>query len=110
MEITNTLGGTSGARSERLRVSSLIVALAIMAATLLVVQQRAEAAPVGAPAAAAIAAPALDGASAQIIDFAAIVCPILLAIRNAFADSPFFSFVEAILNQLLVAFGCAPSG
>ncbi len=93
----------------RVRVSSLLVACALTAATLLLVQHRAEAAPATAVAAASIVAPTLDGASAQI-NFAAIVCPILLAIRNAFANSPFFSFVDAILNQLLVFFGCAPSG
>ena len=91
----------------RLRLSSVLVAFALIAGTLLMVQHRAEAAP-SAPVAAAIAAPAV---AAQIqINFAAIVCPILISIRNAFASSTFFSFVSPILNQLLVGFGCAPSG
>ena len=113
MDVMSALGGAGGAagRSMRLRVSSVIVALALVAATLLIVQQRAEAAPGSAPAAAAVAVPGLDGASAQItINIAAIVCPILIAVRNAFAETAFFSFVQAILNQLLVFFGCSPSG
>lgn len=107
MEMTTTLGGISRARSMRLRVSSLVVAFALVAAAMLLVQARAEAAPSGAPAAAAIAGPAVDAAQ---ISFAAIVCPILISIRNAFSGSVFFSFIQPILNQLLVAFGCQPSG
>ena len=111
MEITSAFGGIGAvSRSMRVRVSSLVVAFALVAATLLVVQQRADAAPASPSAAASIVVPTLDGVSAQIIDFAAIVCPILLAIRAAFHHTVFFGFIDAILNQLLVAFGCAPSG
>jgi hypothetical protein len=88
----------------RLRLSSVLVAFALLAGSLLLVQHRAEAAP-SAPVAAAIAAPAV----AAQINFQAIVCPILISIRNAFATSSFFSFVQPILNQLLVGFGCQPS-
>ena len=112
MEITTAIGGAS-VRSTRTRVSTLLVAFALLAGSLLLVQQRAEAAPAAAAAAAVVALPGAD--AAQIGGdfgefFRSIVCPILLAVRNAFADGPFGGFVTQILNQFLVAFGCAPSG
>ena len=98
------------ARSTRLRVASLALAMLLAAGTLLLVQQRADAAPAGAAVAASIAGG--DSVTAQI-DIGnlirSIVCPILVAVRNAFDDSPFFGFVEPILNQLLAFFGCTPS-
>ena len=55
-----------------------------------------------------------QSAGAQLGDIGdlirSIVCPILLAVRNAFADTFIGSIVTPILNQFLVAFGCAPSG
>ncbi len=104
MDTANTFGGMSPVGTVRLRLSSLLVAIALVAGTLLIVQHRAEAAP-SATVAAAIAAPAV----AAQINIQAIVCPILISIRSAFANSAFFSFVQPILNQLLVAFGCQPS-
>lgn len=102
-----TVGET---RSTRVRVASLALAMLLAAGALLLVQQRADAAPGGAAVAASIAGG--DAVTAQI-DIGAlirsIVCPILVAVRNAFAGTPFFGFVEAILNQLLVSFGCTPS-
>ena len=93
-----------------MRVASLVMAMLLASGTLLLVQQRADAAPAGAAVAASIAGG--TGATAQI-DIGAlirsIVCPILIAVRNAFAGTPFFSFVQPILNQLLVFFGCTPS-
>ncbi len=108
MDVATAVGGTGDVviRSTRVRLVSLGLALMLAATMLLVVQQRAEAATGGAPVAAAVATP--DAGAAQI-SITAIVCPILLSIRNAFADAPFFDFVEQILNQLLVGFGCAPS-
>lgn len=105
--------GTSGAvtQSARVRLVSLAMALLLAAATLLLVQDRADASPASAPAAAAAIAGA-GGVTAQIDIqglIQSIVCPILLAIRNAFAQSPFFGFVEPIINQLLAVFGCTPS-
>jgi hypothetical protein len=94
------------------RVTALLVGLALAFATLIVVQHRADAAPNAAVA--AVALPSADaGANAQI-DVGAlirqIVCPILIAIRNAFAAIPFFAIAVPILNDLIVSFGCGPSG
>jgi len=69
------------------------------------VQQRADAA----PAAAVTAAVSVGAGDAAQINFSQIVCPILLAVRNSFASSPFFSFVQAAINPLIVAFDCSPS-
>jgi hypothetical protein len=52
---------------------------------------------------------AQQAADAQLINIQAIVCPILQSIKTAFSDSPFFGFVEPILNALLSLFGCTPS-
>ena len=86
----------------RKRLATLLVAFALVAGSLLLVQQQASAAP----------APAV---TAQIGGdfgnfFQSIVCPILLSIRNAFSGGFFGDFVTPIINQFLVAFGCAPSG
>ena len=100
MEITNGVSGGT-VRSTRMRLFSLLVAFALIAGTLLLIQQRADAAPAR-PAAAA---------TAQFGDvISSIVCPILLAVRNAFSGGIFGDFVTPLLNQFLVAFGCAPSG
>jgi hypothetical protein len=98
METTaGILGG-----SLRKRLATVLVAFALVAGSLLLVQQQASAAP----------APAV---TAQIGGdfgnfFQSIVCPILLSIRNAFSGGFFGDFVTPIINQFLVAFGCAPSG
>ncbi len=101
MEIST---GISGAhlRSTRTRLFAVLVAFALIAGSLLLIQQQASAAP----------APAV---TAQIGGdfgnfFQSIVCPILLSIRNAFSGGFFGDFVTPIINQFLVAFGCAPSG
>lgn len=97
--------GGAATRTLRLRVGAVIAAFALMFAMLVLVQDRADAAPTGAVAAAVVA----PAAVAAQINIAAIVCPTLLAIRNAFANGPFAGFVTPILNNLIVAFGCAPS-
>ncbi len=99
--------GVTGTRSTRLRLTSLLAALALVLAMFVLVQQPADASPATGSVAAAVAS--VSGDDAAQIDFRQIVCPILLNIRNAFASSPFFSFVAGILNSLLVGFGCAPS-
>jgi hypothetical protein len=106
MEITPGLGGAT-VRNTRMRLSSLLVAFALVAGSLLLIQQRADAAP-----AAVAAAVALPGAgAAQLGDLIqSIICPILLAVRNSFASGPFSDFVTPLISQFLVAFGCAPSG
>jgi predicted membrane protein len=98
----------TGSRSTQLRLTSLLAALAIVLAMFVLVQQPADAAPATGSVAAAVALVGGDDA-AQIINFGQIVCPILFAVRNAFATSPFFSFIDAILGSLLRGFGCAPS-
>ena len=107
MEVANTLGGSAAVRSTRVRLASLAVAVMLVAITLFLVQQPADAATASAPVAAAIAG--ADSVTAQI-SFSAIVCPILLQVRNTFASSPFFAFIQPIINQFLVLFGCSPSG
>ncbi len=93
-----------------MRVAAMAMAVLLAAATLLLVQQRADAAPAGAAVAASIAGG--DGVTAQI-DIAgliqSIVCPILLSLRNAFDDVPFFGIVLPIIDGLLALFGCTPS-
>ena len=103
-------GEVAPGRSLRLRASSVFVALALVFAAMIVVQHRADAAPAAAGAAvAAVALPAPAAANAQI-DFRQFVCPILFAIRAAFANTPFFGIVAAALDPILAAFGCLPSG
>ena len=99
--------GVTGSRSTQLRLTSLVAALALVLAMFVLVQQPADASPAAGSVAASVAL--VGGDDAAQIDIRQIVCPILLAVRNAFAASPFFSFVAAILNSLLVGFGCAPS-
>ena len=96
-------------RSTRLRLSSFVVAFALVAGSLLLIQQRADAAPASSAVSAAVAGAALDGVQAQLGNFSSIVCAILLAVRSAFAGF-FGGFVTPIIDSLLVAFGCAPSG
>jgi len=104
--VATDMGQATG-RSLRLRASSVFVALALVFAAMIVVQHRAEAAP--ATAVAAVALPAPAAANAQI-DIRQFVCPILFAIRDAFAGTPFFGIVAAALDPILAAFGCLPSG
>jgi hypothetical protein len=96
----------------RLRVASVIAALALIFAVFAMVQDRAEASPAGGAAAVAASVASAGGVGAAQIDvgglFNQIVCHILFSIRNAFSGS-FFGFVSAILNSLIVGFGCAPS-
>ena len=112
MEISGV--GSGVVRGTRLRVSSLLIAFAMLAGSLLLIQQRADAAPAGAGTVAAVALPALDAPAQINIDVGAlirsIVCPILFAVRDAFDDGPFGGFVTPILNNLLAAFGCTASG
>jgi len=96
-----TVGGDRVTSSARLRTVSFVVALLLAAGTLLMVQQRADAAPVGAAVTAQI------GNIGELIQ--SIVCPILFEVRDAFAGSAFFGFVEAIINSLLAFFGCTAS-
>ncbi len=96
----------TGSRSTQLRLTSLLAALAIVLAMFVLVQQPADASPATASVAAAVAL--VGGGDAAQIDFRQIVCPILLQIRATYATSPFFSFVQPIIDQLLVSFGCIP--
>jgi hypothetical protein len=89
--------GSPAARTLRMRIGAVIAAFALVFAMLVMVQDRADAAPV------------TRGAVAEQINISSIVCPTLLAIRAAFANTPFGGFVTPILNNLIVAFGCAPS-
>ena len=92
----------------RLRVG--VVAIALVFASLVLMQQKADASPAGSAAvtsvSAAVAAPAAVGAQ---IDVAAlirsIVCPILETLGRAFANF-FGGIVLPIINSLRVAFGC----
>lgn len=74
----------------------MLVGLALIATMLLVVVDRADAAPVGGKAAAVSVT-----AGAEQFSISAIVCPILLFLRAAFG--PFFA---GIFDSLLAAFGC----
>lgn len=100
-------------RSARLRVASVVAALALIFGMFVVVQGRAEASPGGGAAAVAASIASVGGVDAAQIDVGGlirqIVCPILFSLRAAFASSPFFGFISGILNSLIVGFGCAPS-
>lgn len=93
-------------RTLRVRVAAVVAAFALMFAMLVLVQDRADAAPATGSVAAAVVVSGVDAAQ---INISAFVCPTLLAIRSAFSNSPFFAFVAAAINPLIVAFGCAPS-
>lgn len=109
MENGNYAVGAVQHRGLGWRVVSLAATLLLVLGALVLVQQPAGAAPGGAPVAAAVAVPSVgDGVNAQI-DIRQFVCPILLAIRNAFAGSPFFGFIAAALDPIIASFGCAPS-
>lgn len=89
--------------STRTRVAAMVAALLLML-TMFALVQHVDTSPAGAsPAAVSVG---VDNAQ---INIGQIVCPILIAIRNAFASTPFAGFVTPILNSLLAAFGCAPS-
>jgi hypothetical protein len=51
----------------------------------------------------------VGAADAAQINFNQIICAALISIRNAFASSPFFAFVVAAINPLIIGFGCSPS-
>ncbi|MDQ4071237.1 MAG: hypothetical protein M3203_17475 [Actinomycetota bacterium] len=93
-------------RNRHLRIGAVIAALALMFAMTVLIQPRAEAAPVAAVAAASVVT---AGAGAAQIDFNQIFCSIILSIRNRFAQIPFFAFILPIFNQLLARFGCVVS-
>lgn len=109
--LTLAAGGdhTEG-RGIGLRMGSMLAAMALVFAMVVLVQQRAEASPAtgGAVAASVAAVGAGDTVSAQI-NINQIVCSILLSIRSSFAGSPFFSFIAPIIDNLLAAFDCVPS-
>lgn len=94
-----------GRRAVGLRISSVIVALALVFAMFVLVQDRADAATAGST----VAASVVSGGDAAQINFAQIFCATLIAIRNGFVGSPFFAFVAAVINPLIAAFGCSPS-
>jgi hypothetical protein len=109
MEISGV--GGAFARSTRLKVSSVLIAFAVLAGSLLLIQQRADASPAGAGPVAAVVAPGVDAAQIDVgALIRSIVCPILFSVRDAFDDGPFGGFVTPILNNLLAAFGCTASG
>ena len=99
-------GTTVHDRNLRLRVGAVIAAITLVFAMFALVQDRADAAPNAAPAAASVASPSGDAAQ---INFGQIFCSILISVRNAFANTPFGGFVTPILNSLIQGFGCAPS-
>ena len=76
------------ARRDVRLVAAVLVALALVLGAFMLIPAPAEAAP-----------------HAQI-DFGNFICGILIAVAEAFDDSPFFSFIAPIINSLLAAFGC----
>lgn len=86
MDTTYDLGtGARTRRSSRVRLLSIMAALTLVVAAVLLLQRPAEA------------------------QFGA-VCGILGSLAASFANSPFFAFIEGIINALLSAFGCSISG
>ena len=93
----------AGDHSTRTRATALVAALLLVLGMFVLVQQ-VDAVPAGA----AIAATAVVGEHAQI-NIGQLICSILIAVRNAFASTPFGGFVTPILNALINAFDCSPS-
>lgn len=93
-----------GGSSLRRRVTALFAVLALVLAMFALIQHF-DASPAGASVAATAS---VDGNAAQI-DIRQFVCPILISIRNAFANTFFGGFVTPILNAIIAAFGCSPS-
>ena len=92
------------------RVLSLLLPVLLLAALMMVVADRADASTAAAGVAATATASGATAGAAQI-NFQAIVCPILLALRAFFLNSPFAGFLAGIFTSLLAAFGCViPSG
>lgn len=93
----------------RRRAVSVVLALALVFAAVVLLQARADASPAGSAGTALVAAAAAPTAIAAQIDVGAlirsIVCPILNALAAAFRGA-FFAFVGPIINSLQVAFGC----
>ncbi len=92
-------------RTTRNRITVLIAAVLLVLAMFVIVQQ-VDTSPAGASVGASAT---VGGDNAQIIDIRQAVCPILISVRNAFANTPFGGFVTPILNSLIQSFGCAPS-
>ena len=95
--------------SMRKRVVALVAAVTLVFAMFVVIQS-VDASSAGAGVVSTASVGGNDAAQVNIPGIIAqIVCPILIAVRNAFASTPFAGFVNPILNSLLAAFGCAPS-
>ena len=107
MEISTLTAGSGLAlgRSWRLRTAAVIAALAIVLTLFVLVQPPAEASSTHASVAAAVVA---SDVSPQI-DVRSIACGVLIPLRNAFANSPFFAFVAPFLNAVIAAFNCGVS-
>jgi hypothetical protein len=106
MENATLLVGPSfvGDRTARTRITAIVAAVLLVLALFVAVEQT-HVSPAGA---AVTATASVAGVDAQI-NVASIACPILFAVRNAFAGTPFGSFVTPILNAIIRGFGCAPS-
>lgn len=96
-------------RDHRTRVMSVIAATALVLAAFVLIQQPAEASPPSAAVASIVAGASGASAVTAQINFGGIFCSILQSILAAFQNSPFFAFVAAAIQSLLVAFGCDPS-
>ena len=90
-------------RGLRSRATAVVVGLAIVLATLILVQHRADASP--ARAAVAAVAPSA-GAAVPQIDVAALIRSIVCPLLNALATGPLGSFIGFIINALRASFGC----
>ena len=101
--------GFTADRGFGLRLGAVVAALALVFAMLVLLQSRADATPTGSVVAASVAGASVSGASAQV-NFNQIFCSTLLAVRNAFANSPFFAFIQPVIDALLAQFGCVISG
>ncbi len=91
------VGGSRVGHAPARRAVSVLVGLALIATMLLVVVDKADAAPVSGDTAALV----VGAGDAGQLSISAIVCPILLFLRAAFG--PFFA---GIFDSLLAAFGC----
>ena len=91
------------------RASAVIAAFALVLTMFVLMQQQADATPAAGAAVAAASVATVGAAGAAQINFNQIICSLLISVRNSFANSPFFSFVQAAINPLIIAFGCGPS-
>ena len=90
------------------RWTALIAVTVFCCAAMVMVPHRAEASPVQAVVTAS--APAAAHPSPSRVRQTSIFCAMLLMLVDRLSETPFFNTLLPLLNELIQALGCAPSG